>query len=249
MRFSPSTYAPTIAPVEAALNVLLVDDHALFREGLARLLGEITPHAVVHHAGNCAEAMEGLQIAWANAPIDLVLLDLGMPGETGLSSLRALREAWPAVPVVVLSGTDDGPTVLSAIDAGALGFVSKSSAPGLLAQALQCVLAGGVYLPPAAAAETLPGLQGVAAIGGRPAALPPLTPRQWDVLRLLLQGQPNKRIERALGLASPTVKAHVSAVLRALGVTTRTQAVIAASRLNLHWRAPAPPVPEPTARR
>jgi DNA-binding NarL/FixJ family response regulator len=229
-------------------NVLLVDDHALFREGLSRLLSEISPGASVHHAGSYDQALAQLQRAWSVAPIDLVLLDLGMPGQAGLSSLLSLREAWPAVPVVVLSGTDDSPTVLGAIDAGAVGFVSKACGPDTLAQALQCVLAGGVYLPPAAAIA-LPSLQRTLAAGEAAQQLPALTPRQWDVLRLLLQGQPNKRIELALGLAPPTVKSHVSAVLRALGVTTRTQAVIAASRLHLHWRVSASPGPSPGVQR
>lgn len=231
--------------MRAATSVLLVDDHALFREGLARLLSEITTHSTIRHASTCGEALTQLQIAWSTTPIDLVLLDLGLPGQSGLGSLLTLRAAWPAVPVVVLSGVDDTATVLGAIDAGAVGFVSKSSAPGLLAQALEVVLTGGVYLPPAATGTSIEGAAGVAAAGGMALRLPALTPRQWDVLRLLLQGQPNKRIEQALNLAAPTVKSHVSAVLRALGVTTRTQAVIAASRLNLHWRSAAPAVPGP----
>jgi DNA-binding NarL/FixJ family response regulator len=244
--FPETLRAPTIATMGSAPNVLLVDDHAMFREGLARLLAEIAPRSTIHHACTCNEALARLQGVVSTAPIDLVLLDLGLPGQSGLNGLITLREAWPAVPVVVLSGTDDSPTVLGSIDAGAMGFVSKSSPPEVLAQALQTVLAGGVYVPPATSAFASP--QDSAASTARHAQ-PSLTPRQWDVLRLLLQGQPNKRIERALDLAPSTVKAHVSSVLRALGVTTRTQAVIAASRLNLHWRAAAPAAPGPSALR
>lgn len=243
-RFRSSSRAPTIEIMGAATNVLLVDDHALFREGLARLLAEIAPRSTIHHAASCSEALDRLQRAWSTTvPIDLVLLDLGLPGMTGLSGLLTLRDAWPVVPVVVLSGNDDRATVLGSIDAGAMGFVSKSSSPELLANALQTVLAGGVHLPPVTASAAIAAYQGAAVAKTRPPQQPVLTPRQWEVLRLLLQGQPNKRIEQALGLAPPTVKSHVSAVLRALGVTTRTQAVIEASRLNLHWRAPGPIAP------
>jgi DNA-binding NarL/FixJ family response regulator len=215
----------------AAWHVLLVDDHALFREGLAHLLRDIDPQVTVSHAGSCDEAIARLGVP-AGAPVSLILLDMAMPGRSGLDALRELRNGWPGVPVVVLSGTEDAQTVLRALDAGAMGFVPKSATPGALGRALETVLAGGVHLPalPALAPMSTPGV----------ANTPHLTPRQRAVLALLLQGQPNKRIETALGLAAPTVKAHVSAVLHALGVTTRTQAVIAAGRLGLPWRTEAP---------
>ncbi len=155
--------------------------------------------------------------------LDLHLLML--PGQPGLDRLVVLREGWPDVPVVVLSDYDDSRSVALALDAGAMGFVSKSMKPSLLGQALTTVLAGGIFVP------EWPGN----AVGIE--EIPELTPRQSEVLALLLQGLPNKRIEQALNLAPPTVKAHVSSVLRALGVTTRTQAVIAAHRLNLRWRS------------
>lgn len=207
----------------ATLHVLLVDDHVLFREGLARLLVEIDPGVTVRHAGSCDEALA--RLADSGSPISLILLDLALPGTSGLDALAALRAGWPEVPVVVLSGRDDPASVTAVIDAGAMGFVSKTAEPGALGGALEAVLAGGVCVP------ALP-----AAVPSGTDGTPRLTPRQWEVLRLLLQGLPNKRIEQTLELAAPTVKAHVGAVLRALGVTTRTQAVIAASRLNLRWR-------------
>ncbi len=147
------------------------------------------------------------------------------------------------MPVVALSSADDRDTVLKAIDAGAMGFVPKSSSSAVLMAALQLILARGIYLPPAAflgpSADAAPVAHSAAATRVPPQAPTPadlgVSPRQADVLRLILQGKPAKLIERELNLSASTVKAHTSAVLRALNVTTRTQAVVAASRLGLRF--------------
>lgn len=238
------------------MNILLTDDHALFREGVALLLQPLIGAGQTWQAGSCEEALALLD---ARGAADLALVDLAMPGTPGLQGIALLRERWPQMPVVALSSADDRDTVLAAIDAGAMGFVPKSSSSSVLMAALQLILARGIYLPPSAflgaggppppvqvparapapASAPLQAPATVASAG--PAALPPepspdalgLSPRQTDVLRLLLQGKPAKLIERELGLSTSTVKAHTSAVLRALNVTTRTQAVVAASRLGL----------------
>src|SRR5262252_3154436 len=207
------------------MNILLVDDHALLREGLKFLLGSLDAALRVDEAGDCAKALEHA----AARGYDLVLLDLKMPGTAGLDALQALRDAIPAAPLVVLSGEDNPGVVRAAIERGAMGFIPKSSTPELLIQALRLVLARGVYLPPAvldAAAEPRP-------VNARDAALRGLTPRQVDVLRCVIQGKANKVIARELDISEGTVKAHLSSVLRAFGAHSRTEAVYAAAKLGL----------------
>jgi DNA-binding NarL/FixJ family response regulator len=219
------------------MNVLLTDDHALFREGVALLLQPLINGGQTWQAGTCDEALALLDERGA---ADLALMDLAMPGTPGLQGIALLRERWPQMPVVALSSADDRDTVLKAIDAGAMGFVPKSSSSAVLMAALQLILARGIYLPPAAflgaAADGLPARD---TSSSPPRAPSPsdlgLSPRQTDVLHLILQGKPAKLIERELNLSASTVKAHTSAVLRSLNVTTRTQAVVAASRLGLRF--------------
>jgi DNA-binding NarL/FixJ family response regulator len=221
------------------MHILLTDDHALFREGVALLLQPLIAGGQTWQAGSCDEALALLDERGA---ADLALMDLAMPGTPGLKGIAVLRERWPQMPVVALSSADDRDTVLQAIDAGAMGFVPKSSSSAVLMAALQLILAHGIYLPPTAFIGT------GAAVDARPERTEPsapsrpptpaslgLSPRQSDVLHLILQGKPAKLIERELGLSASTVKAHTSAVLRALNVTTRTQAVVAAGRLGLRF--------------
>ena len=223
------------------MNVLLIDDHPLFRDGLALLLQPLMPGLVAWEAGSCEDAFALLDV---RGPADLVLIDMALPGMQGLAGIAHLRARWPAMPVVALSSSDDPATVLQAIDAGAMGFIPKSSTSAVMLAALKLILARGIYLPPASL------------LGLRPAAKSPvdsltsnavqtgasttpqslgMSPRQCDVLYLILQGKPAKLIERELGLSAGTVKSHTSAVLRALNVTTRTQAVVAAGRLGLRF--------------
>jgi DNA-binding NarL/FixJ family response regulator len=214
------------------MKILLIDDHALFREGLKFLLRSLDAALEVDEAGNCAKALEHA----ARRSYDLVLLDLKMPGVEGLDALAALREAIPGVPLVVISGEDNPGVVRAAIERGAMGFIPKSSTPEVLVQALRLVLAHGVYLPPtvldagavttAAAAAVPQGAAGQATPLG-------LTARQVDVLRCVIQGKPNKIIARELDISEGTVKAHLSSVLRAFGVRNRTEAVYAAAKLGL----------------
>jgi DNA-binding NarL/FixJ family response regulator len=233
------------------VNVLLIDDHPLFREGLALLLQPMLEGLRILQAGTCEEAFALLEETGA---ADLALIDLAMPGTPGLQGIAWMRERFPQTSVVALSSSDDRDSVVRAIDAGAMGFIPKSSTPAVLISALRLVLARGIYLPAAAflgagrpplAAEPALSGQAVAASAAPPGALQAaagpspadlgLTPRQSDVLYLILQGKPAKLIERELQLAASTVKSHTSAVLRALNVTTRTQAVVAAGRIGLRF--------------
>jgi DNA-binding NarL/FixJ family response regulator len=207
------------------LNVLLVDDHALFRDGLALLLREVAPNVAVFHAGDIEQ---GLRQTLAAPALDLVLLDLALPGLGGVEGLRLLRDAAEAVPIVVLSANDDPAIVRRCIEAGAMGYVLKTSDSRTMIAALRRVFGGDVYLPPAT--------EGSAALPERAAphkAVASLTPRQREVLQRLVQGKPNKVIARELGIHETTVKSHVTVLLQVLGVQNRTEAVVAVRHLDL----------------
>lgn len=209
------------------MRILLVDDHALFRDGVALLLKELDPAVQVLHAADLAEALAALG---GSAAIDLILLDFILPGMHGLQALETLRERHPGVPLVMLSSQEDQATVLRTIQLGAMGFIPKSAPSGQMFEALRTVLAHGIYVPPI----SLSGI--VLPAPARPRTSPAelgLTQRQTQVLRLILEGKPMKLIARELGLSHNTAKTHVSAVLRALAVTTRTQAIVAANRMGL----------------
>ena len=215
------------------LTVLVVDDHALIRQGLRPLLAQLAspgedPVRVIE-AGGYAEALERIA---AHPDLDLVLLDLRMPEVSGFAALADIEERHPDVPVVVMTGEEDPALVREAFDHGALGFIPKSSAPPVILAALRLVLSGGTYVPPQIMATAFPPRPPtpVTAIAADRLGI---TPRQSDVLALLLAGKSNKIISRELNLAEGTVKNHVAAVLKALDVDTRVQAVIAAARLGL----------------
>ena len=208
--------------------LLLVDDHALFREGLKFLLRGLDAELVVDEAESCAAATA----RQGEFSYDLILLDLNLPGVGGLEALAAIRAAFPQTPVVVLSGEDDPRTIRATIEQGAMGFVPKSSTPEILIQALKLILAHGVYLPVSALDGETP-LVPHAARESSDAVLASLSARQLEVLRCVIQGQPNKLIARNLALSESTVKAHLSAVFRALGAHNRTEAVYAAAKLGL----------------
>jgi DNA-binding NarL/FixJ family response regulator len=212
------------------MKVLVVDDHALVRDGMRAVLRQLDPAIDVHEASNCDQALE---VAAAHSDLGLILLDITLPGMSGLDALATFRERHPAVPIVVVSGSESRDDVMRAINGGAMGYIPKTQPGRVMLSVLRLVLAGGVYLPPeiinAPASATSAGATGP---GGTPADVG-LTQRQAEVLALLIQGKPNKLICRELDLAEGTVKIHITAILKALGVTNRTQAVIAVSRLGL----------------
>lgn len=204
------------------MNVLIADDHPLVRDALARVVLQIEPDARIQAVGGFPSVREALAVSMP----DLLLIDLNMPGMKGLEAVRELRQAHPALVIVVASGQDDPATIRAVLTAGANGFVPKSEPPELLIQALKLVRAGGIYIP----ARTL-GESGLEL--GREVDISGLTPRQQDVLQLLLKGEPNKLIARQLGLTEGTVKVHIAAILRGLQVRNRTEAVVRARELGL----------------
>jgi len=222
--------------IRGAVKILVVDDHPLILEALQHVLQQLDGEVEVL-AAHTAEG--GRELVAANPDAGLLLLDLHLPGAFGMSLLTELRQSFPTVPVVVLSGSDRREDVLQAIDLGAMGFIPKRSTNRVMLQALRLILSGGVYLPPEIftareGGEPEPARASEPAAGAtlRPRDLG-LTERQAQVFSLLLQGKSNKVICRELGLAEGTVKIHVAAILRALNVSSRTQAVIEASRLGL----------------
>jgi len=218
------------------MKVLVVDDHALVRDALHGVLRDTFGASRVAEAANWQEARRELQ---QFADFDLVLLDLGLPDRDGFEALSELRERHPECSVVVLSGHQDQASVSRALELGAIGYIPKSASRKVMLSALQLVISGGMYLPP----ELLGSVQATRdASASAPSPLPGafdpgralgLTARQVDVLALLMQGRSNKLICRQLGLAEPTVKSHVSAILRALKVSNRTAAVVAARALGI----------------
>ncbi len=220
------------------MKILIVDDHPLIREALRHVLTVLDREVVLLEAQDCAEA---LAASGENPDPDLILLDLGLPDIDGFDALAQLRERYAGTALVVLSATHTPEIVTRAIDAGAMGFIPKTSSNQLLIDALRRVIAGSVYLP----LEVLrqhqgtpsPALRRVAAAGTSGTLLSPrdigLTARQADVLALLVQGKTNKQICRELDLAEGTVKIHMTSILKTLNVSNRTQAVIAVAKLNL----------------
>jgi DNA-binding NarL/FixJ family response regulator len=221
-----------------ALKVLVVDDHALIRQGMRSVLAQLGDGEAVEviEASGYGEALDRIA---ANTDLDLVLLDLRMPDVSGFAALADIEDRHPDVPIVVMTGDDDPELVREAFEHGALGFIPKSSPPPVILAALRLVLSGGTYVPPEImAARAAPRIAPAPPAAPNPdAALAAdrlgITPRQSDVLTLLLAGKSNKVISRELNLAEGTVKNHVGAVLKALSVDTRVQAVIAAARLGL----------------
>jgi DNA-binding NarL/FixJ family response regulator len=236
------------------MHILIVDDHPLIREGLANVLAELDSSAQILEAANASDALAQLA---SDRNLALALLDLALPGVDGLSLLEQVRATRPDVPVVVLSATDNRAVVLAAIEMGAMGFISKRSQTRVLVNALRLVLAGGVYVPP----EALDASGSLAEASKLEPAKPDdkaatlasleqfgLTDRQAAVLALIIEGKPNKLICRELDLAEGTVKTHISAILRALDVANRTQAVYKLATLGVRIPGLAigsrPPLPE-----
>jgi DNA-binding NarL/FixJ family response regulator len=220
---------------KANLKILVVDDHPLVREAMSGMLRELADDLALVEANDCAS---GLAAAQSNADLDLVLLDLNLPGTRGFDALDRFRREQPTLPVVILSMHHDRDTVLEAMRRGAAGFIPKASPKPVVLNAIRLILSGSPFVPAEAIAanhekpfdpsEFAPPTRRVASVGEIG-----LTERQGQVLALLMRGKSNKEICRALGLAERTVKVHVTAVLTALKVTSRTQAVIAAGQLGL----------------
>ncbi len=218
------------------MKLLIVDDHGLVREGLKAILGQSELKA------ECLEAWDEISI-WhclkKHPDVNLVLLDIQLPGLSGMDLLKRIAKERPAMPIIMLSADHDSNTVSQALQWGASGFMPKNSLNQVLISAIRLVLAGGVYIPPEALLKSVP----------KPKPAPTnkaalqldslgLTNRQLDVLRLLVKGLSNKRISRQIDLAEATVKIHIRGILRTLSVTNRTEALVKLTEMGYQIAEP-----------
>lgn len=211
------------------MKVLLIDDHELFRDGMRFVLAKLDDGTQVFESCSYEEA---LPVIAEHQDLDLILLDLDLPGLSDNNALKAIRSTLPFTPVVVITSNDDGHKVQQMLDSGAQGYIPKSTNAEILISSLKLVLAGGIYIPP----EIL------ARINNKPARTEEitvsandikLTPRQRDVLQKLAHGLSNKEISVELGMAEPTVRVHIAAILKAFNVSNRTRAARIASQMGL----------------
>ncbi|MDX3926479.1 MAG: response regulator transcription factor [Shinella sp.] len=211
--------------MESAMTIIIADDHPLFRGALRQALVGMEGDPIVVEAGDFDAARAA---AAENADADLMLLDLAMPGVSGLSGLIALRAEFQSLPVVVVSASDDAATIRRALDLGASGFISKSAAIEEIREGIATVLQGGVCTP----ANYVEGGEQDAEVADLIHRLHTLTPQQSRVLSMLAEGLLNKQIAYELGVSEATIKAHVSAILLKLDVDSRTQAVIQLAKIG-----------------
>lgn len=208
------------------MDILIADDHPLFRDALKRAVARVLPQAKLHETDSVA----GLQdLAEAQPDADLLLLDLNIPGAHGFSALVHMRGHHPQLPVVVVSAREESATMQRAIRLGASGFIPKSASLETIAQALTEVLDGSVWLP----GDLIDDAGGDSQERDLAARIAELTPQQFRVLTMLGEGLLNKQIAWELGVSEATIKAHMTAVLRKLGATNRTQAILMVKRLAL----------------
>lgn len=215
------------------MKILVVDDHSLIRDALRGVLDELVDDATVLEAFDCNQAT---QLIREHPDLRLILLDLNLPDRDGFAFLTELRRGHAPISLVVLSGFHERKNVMRALELGAIGFIPKSSPREVMVNALRLVLSGGIYIPP----EALPPMETERATPSpsrpRSPAAAGLTERQMEVVALMMQGKSNKTIARILDVAEPTVKHHVTAILKALKVANRTEAVIAVGALG--WDLP-----------
>ena len=224
------------------MKFLVVDDHVLIREALRGVLREIEEKAAILEAATSQQAMSLVEL---NSDLAFILLDIGLPDRDGFTVLAELRQRYPAISVVILSASNDRDSVVRALELGALGFIPKSGQREVMLNALRLIFSGGIYIPPEilgkpgglAESPAPPPVPRASPLQGLPTpAELGLTARQLEVLALIMKGKSNKAICRALSLAEPTVKNHVTAILKSLNASNRTEAVIAANQLG--WVMP-----------
>jgi DNA-binding NarL/FixJ family response regulator len=209
--------------VRGETRLLIADDHPLFRGALREAVSGLFERPHIAEAGAFEEVTRELD---RDAEIDLILLDLSMPGVRGFSGLMYLRAQYPSVPIIVVSANDDPAVIRRCMDFGASGFIPKTLGIEAIRAAIARVLEGGLWTPPGI------DIGAVSEAAGLVARLASLTPQQVRVLMMLSEGLLNKQIAYELGVSEATIKAHVSAILEKLGVESRTQAVIAASKIE-----------------
>lgn len=213
---------------DGSLRIVFADDHRLVREALAPFIQRLAPTVRLDEASTVDEAISLLE---NNTQCDLILLDLNMPGMDGFEGFNRLQHVAPDTPIAVLSGSIDPSDVSQALAHGAAGYIPKTTAGTTLVNALQIILAGEVYVPPAL--MTAQANRGSGTGGTRETRTVPLADRQMDVLKALAEGLTNKEIARRLGIAEITVKVHLQSIYRKLGVSNRTEALAAALNRGL----------------
>jgi DNA-binding NarL/FixJ family response regulator len=214
---------------ELSMKALIVDDHALIREALHAVLKQLKREAVIFEASNSGQAMH---IVEEHPDISLILLDINLPDRDGLSVLHELRDRYPTIAIIVLSSSNDQDTVKSAFKLGALGFIPKTTEREVMLNAIKLVFSGGIYIPSEILEETTPP-QLTNKLTRDSLKRLRLTDRQIEVLALLMQGKSNKVIAKTLNMAVPTVKNHITVVLKALSVTSRAEAIIKVGEMGL----------------
>lgn len=208
---------------------LVVDDHPLFREALSSSIRQAFEDALVLESGTMEQTVD---LIGAHSDIDMVLLDLNLPGTSGFGGLLTLRTRFPKLPIVVVSGIDDRRIVSEALGYGVVGFIPKSASTATLKTAILEVIAGGVFLPPDYQEMGNDGADADDGESDVAKQLTSLSPQQFRVLKMLGEGKLNKQIAYELDVGETTIKAHVSAILRKLKVHSRTQAVIKARNIE-----------------
>ena len=222
-----------VLPLSLVSSLIIADDHPLFRSALRTAVTQLLPGVQIVEA-DCAAALDVAVKAHSDA--DLILLDLRMPGVQGFSTLISLRGQYPSIPVVVVSAMEEPQVMRRALDFGACGFIPKSAGMDTIGAALRTVLGGGVWLPP----DVREGPDADDDTEERELAqrVASLSPQQFRVLMLLSDGRLNKQIAGDLNISEATIKAHVTAILRKLGLYRRTQAAVLAQRLMRAESAP-----------
>jgi DNA-binding NarL/FixJ family response regulator len=210
----------------ASYSIVIADDHPLFRGALREAVSGLLTRVDVAEAGSLEEVTDLLE---SESEVDLILLDLAMPGVRGFSGLMYLRAQYPSAPIVVVSANDDPAVIRRCMEFGASGFIPKTLGVEPMRAAIERVLAGEIWTPPDVDLEAGADAESAALLG----RLASLTPQQVRVLMMLSEGLLNKQIAYELGVSEATVKAHVSAILQKLGVESRTQAVITAAKIEV----------------
>ena len=205
------------------MKILHADDHSMFREGLGFFLKLLDAQVVALEAGNLQSALDKLAL---ESPVDLMLLDLEMPGMNGLEGFYAIRRRYPDLPVVIVSGVNDARIIRTLLDGGARGYIPKLAGSEQLMDALRRILQGEIYLPDSL---FVPGTQSTTDDD----KTSPLTSRHQEILPLLAEGMPNKQIADTLRVTEGTIKQHLKELFKRLGARNRTQAVKEARRLGL----------------
>lgn len=215
--------------MDTPYTILVADDHPLFREAITRVIATGFSNSTLYETEDLEST---LALARNNDALDLVLLDLNMPGMNGLGGLVELRNELPALPVVIISAEEDKQVILQAVTYGAMGFITKSSPRDKMLNAITQVLEGNIYLPSDIMCDNSTPKRMTQEVSITPDQIETLTRKQLQVLEHMTRGESNKMIAYHLNIAETTVKAHVSAILRKLGVNNRVQAILSASDID-----------------